>query len=195
MAREDSGYFFALVENVAPGARYRYRLNGGVERADPASRFQPEGVEGPSEVVSGSFPWTDGGWAGIPLDRYILYELHVGTFSREGTFAGVVPYLDELKRLGVTAIELMPVAQFPGGRNWGYDGVFPFAAQNTYGGPRGLKELVDACHAKGLAVVLDVVYNHLGPEGNYFREFGPYFTECYHTPWGEAVNFDGARER
>jgi maltooligosyltrehalose trehalohydrolase len=191
MKREDSGYF-SVVENVLSGARYCYRLNGGVERADPASRFQPEGVDGPSEVVSNAFPWTDGGWAGIPLDRYILYELHIGTFSSEGTFAGIVPYLDELKRLGITAVELMPVAQFSGGRNWGYDGVFPFAVQNTYGGPRGLRELVDACHAKGLAVVLDVVYNHLGPEGNYFRDFGPYFTDCYHTPWGEAINFDGA---
>ncbi len=192
MEQERSGYYFASVEGVGPGARYRYRLNGEVERADPASRFQPEGVEGPSEVVSGAFPWTDGGWAGIPLQEYVLYELHVGTFSPEGTFAGVIPYLGELKRLGVTAVEVMPVAQFPGGRNWGYDGVFPFAPQNTYGGPRGLKKLVDACHSQGLAAVLDVVYNHLGPEGNYLREFGPYFTSRYRTPWGEAINFDGA---
>jgi maltooligosyltrehalose trehalohydrolase len=191
MERDRAGYFVAVVEGVAPGSRYRYRLDGEVERADPASRFQPEGVEGPSEVVSLAFPWTDAGWAGIPLDRYILYELHVGTFTPEGTFAAVIPHLDELKSLGITAVEIMPVAQFPGGRNWGYDGVFPFAAQNTYGGPRGLKELVDACHARGLAAVLDVVYNHLGPEGNYLREFGPYFTGRYRTPWGEAINLDG----
>ncbi len=191
MKAEDSGYFAAEVENVRPGSRYRYRLDGTVERADPASRFQPEGVEGPSEVLSAAFPWTDTDWTGIPLEQYILYELHVGTFSAEGTFKGVIPYLDDLKRLGITAVELMPVAQFPGSRNWGYDGVFPFAAQNTYGGPRGLKELVNACHMKGLAVVLDVVYNHLGPEGNYLREFGPYFTDCYRTPWGDAVNLDG----
>ncbi|MGE5567576.1 MAG: malto-oligosyltrehalose trehalohydrolase [Rhodospirillales bacterium] len=191
MAPEGGGYFFARLDGVTPGARYRYRLNGGLERADPASRFQPEGVSGPSGVVFSDFPWTDRGWAGIPLEKYILYELHTGTFSREGTFAGIIPYLDELKRLGVTAIELMPVAQFPGGRNWGYDGVFPFAAQNTYGGPRKLMALVDACHARGLAVVLDVVYNHLGPEGNYLGDFGPYFTDRYRTPWGDAVNFDG----
>jgi len=191
MEPEGAGYFYARLDGVTPGARYRYRLNGRLERADPASRFQPEGVSGPSGVVSKDFPWTDRGWAGIPLEEYILYELHTGTFSREGTFAGIIPYLDELKRLGITAIELMPVAQFPGGRNWGYDGVFPFAVQNTYGGPRRLMQLVDACHARGLAVVLDVVYNHLGPEGNYFGDFGPYFTDHYRTPWGDAINFDG----
>ncbi|HOK46685.1 MAG TPA: alpha-amylase family glycosyl hydrolase, partial [Bryobacteraceae bacterium] len=191
MEPEGAGYFSARLDGVAPGARYRYRLNGRLERADPASRFQPEGVNGPSGVVSRDFPWTDRGWAGIPLEEYIVYELHTGTFSREGTFAGIIPYLYEIKALGVTAIELMPVAQFPGGRNWGYDGVFPFAAQNTYGGPRGLMELVDACHARELAVVLDVVYNHLGPEGNYLGDFGPYFTDRYRTPWGDAINFDG----
>ncbi len=125
------------------------------------------------------------------MAEYILYELHVGTFSAEGTFEGIIPHLDELQSLGITAIELMPVAQFPGSRNWGYDGVLPFAAQHSYGGPEGLQRLVNACHQRGLAVVLDVVYNHLGPEGNYLGDFGWYFTDAYHTPWGAAINFDG----
>jgi maltooligosyltrehalose trehalohydrolase len=137
------------------------------------------------------FPWEDQGWPGIPLKEYLLYEIHVGTFTPEGTFEAVIPHLRELQDLGITALELMPVAQFPGNRNWGYDGVHPFAVQNSYGGPEGLKRLVNACHRHGLAVVLDVVYNHLGPEGNYLREFGPYFTDQYRTPWGEAVNLDG----
>ena len=136
------------------------------------------------------FPWTDAAWQGIPLHQYITYELHVGTFSPEGTFESAIRYLDDLKKLGITAIELMPVAQFPGGRNWGYDGVHPFAVQNTYGGPDGLKRLVDAAHQRGLAVVMDAVYNHVGPEGNYLSEFGHYFTDRHHTPWGSAVNFD-----
>ena len=130
-------------------------------------------------------------WRGIPLSSYIQYELHVGTYTPEGTFDAVIPRLDSLVELGMTAVELMPVAQFPGRRNWGYDGVFPFAAQESYGGPEGLKRLVDACHLRGLAVVLDVVYNHLGPEGNYLSDFGPYFSDRYRTPWGSAVNFDG----
>jgi len=127
----------------------------------------------------------------LPLEEYIIYELHVGTFTKEGTFDAVIPHLDELKALGITAVELMPVAQFPGNRNWGYDGVYPFAVQGSYGGPLGLRRLVSACHQRGLAVVLDVVYNHLGPEGNYIADFGPYFTERYQTPWGAALNFDG----
>jgi len=141
--------------------------------------------------VDSRFPWQDGNWFGLPLQEYIIYELHVGTFTPEGTFDAVISYLDELRELGITAVELMPVAQFPGNRNWGYDGVYPFAVQNSYGGPEGLKRLVDACHQRGLAVILDVVYNHLGPEGNYFADFGPYFTKRYQTPWGGAVNFDG----
>jgi maltooligosyltrehalose trehalohydrolase len=135
--------------------------------------------------------WNDCSWTGIQLQDYIIYELHVGTFTREGTFLSIIPHLDSLKALGITAIELMPVSQFPGNRNWGYDGVYPFAVHNSYGGPEELKRLVDACHQKGLAVILDVVYNHLGPEGNYFADFGPYFTDRYETPWGLAVNFDG----
>jgi maltooligosyltrehalose trehalohydrolase len=148
-------------------------------------------VFGPSQVTGIDFDWTDYDWKDPPLCDYVIYELHVGTFTPEGTFEAVIPYLDSLVELGITAIELMPVAQFPGNRNWGYDGVFPFAVQNSYAGPNGLKRLVDACHQKGLAVVLDVVYNHLGPEGNCLAHYGPYFTDRYHTPWGKALNFDG----
>ena len=176
---------------AAPGQLYTLRLDGGPPRPDPASRFQPQGVHGPSAVVNPAFAWTDAGWQGPPLERCVFYELHVGTFTREGTFDAVIPHLPRLADLGVTAVELMPVAQFPGSRNWGYDGVGLFAVQNSYGGPEGLKRLVDACHARGLAAVLDVVYNHLGPEGNYLPEFGPYFTDRYRTPWGDALNFDG----
>jgi maltooligosyltrehalose trehalohydrolase len=187
----EHGYFEAILDGAPPGMTYRYILDGGEGRPDPASRFQPEGVHGASMVVDRAFDWTDEGWQGLPLDQHILYELHVGLFTPEGTFDAAIPELDRLVDLGVTAIELMPVAQFPGRRNWGYDGVLPYAVQNSYGGPEGLKRLVDAAHARGLAVVLDVVYNHLGPEGNYLGEFGPYFTERYKTPWGLALNFDG----
>jgi maltooligosyltrehalose trehalohydrolase len=167
------------------------RLDGRQDRPDPASRFQPDGVHRASEVVDSRFAWSDTHWHGIPLHQYINYELHVGTFTPAGTFNSAIAYLDDLKELGITAIELMPVAQFPGHRNWGYDGVHPFAVQNSYGGPDGLKCFVDAAHSRGLAVVMDVVYNHIGPEGNYLPEFGAYFTDRYHTPWGRAVNFDG----
>jgi maltooligosyltrehalose trehalohydrolase len=185
------GYFQAEIEDIASGTNYFYRLDRDKERPDPASRFQPSGVHGPSQVVDSSFSWNDSGWNGISLKDYIIYELHVGTFTPEGTFEAVIRHLPELKALGVTAIELMPVAQFPGARNWGYDGAFPFAVQDSYGGPRQLKHLVNACHKEGLAAVLDVVYNHLGPEGNYLADFAPYFTERYKTPWGPALNFDG----
>lgn len=188
---EEFGYHVGIAEGVKPGARYLYRLDGRKEHADPASRFQPEGVHGPSKVVDPLFPWEDGPWFGLPLRDYVIYELHVGTFTSEGTFEGVISHLDELRDLGVTALELMPVAQFPGNRNWGYDGVYPFAVQDSYGGPDGLKRLVNTCHVKGIAVVLDVVYNHLGPEGNYLRDFGPYFTDRYKSLWGSAINFDG----
>ncbi len=183
--------YYRLTVDAGHDACYFYRVNGGHDVPDPASRLQPEGVHGPSQVVSDEFSWSDQNWRGLPLPDYIFYELHVGTFSAPGTFDGIIPHLDTLKDLGITAIEIMPVAQFPGERNWGYDGVYPFAVQNSYGGPDGLRRLVDACHARGLAAVLDVVYNHLGPEGNYFREFGPYFTDRYRTPWGDALNFDG----
>ncbi|EEF58678.1 malto-oligosyltrehalose trehalohydrolase [Pedosphaera parvula] len=189
--RSERGYHRATFEKVAPGARYFLRLDNTIERPDPVSRFQPEGVHGPSEVIDSYFEWTDSDWFGLPLRDYIIYELHVGTFTQEGTFAAIIPYLPELKELGITAIELMPVAQFPGDRNWGYDGVDLFAVQNSYGGPNELKRLVNACHQVGLAVILDVVYNHLGPEGNYLRDFGNYFSEDYHTFWGPALNFDG----
>jgi maltooligosyltrehalose trehalohydrolase len=185
------GYYHLLLEHVAPGTRYRYILNGDKARADPASRFQPGGVHAASAVVDPQFPWTDSSWTNPPLAQYVIYELHIGTFSPAGTLDAIIPRLPYLRKLGITAIELMPVAQFPGSRNWGYDGVSPFAVQNSYGGPNALKNLVNAAHAEGLAVVLDVVYNHLGPEGNYLRDFGPYFTEQYRTPWGDALNFDG----
>ena len=187
----DGGYFTAAVKEIAPGALYLYRLDGQTERPDPASRFQPQGVHGPSEVVDSDFAWTDAGWSGMPLEQYVLYELHVGTFTPQGTFDAIIPRISELRDLGITAIELMPVAQFPGKRNWGYDGVYPFAVQNSYRGPASLKRLVNACHQQGMAVTLDVVYNHLGPEGNYLADFGPYFSDFYRTPWGQAINFDG----
>lgn len=187
----EQGYHCGSLAGVLPGNRYSLRLDGQTVRPDPCSQFQPEGVHGPSEVVDPRFAWTDEDWAGLPLEACVFYELHVGTYTSEGTFAGVERHLESLRDLGVTAIELMPVAQFPGERNWGYDGVFPFAAQNSYGGPTGLKHLVNAAHEVGLAILLDVVYNHLGPEGNYLRDFGPYFTPRYQTPWGAALNFDG----
>lgn len=192
LRRSERGYWCAEVEDVRHGARYFYRIDDRIDRPDPASRWQPEDVHGPSAVVDHTaFGWTDAGWRGMPLDRMVMYELHTGTFTPEGTFDAVIPRLDALGRLGITTISLMPVAQFPGNRNWGYDGVYPYAVQTSYGGPEGLKRLVDACHARGLAVILDVVYNHLGPEGNYLGEFGPYFTGRYRTPWGMAVNYDG----
>ena len=189
--RDEQGYHQGIIEGVEPGSLYLYRLGGGKERPDPASRFQPQGVHGPSQIVNPDFSWNDHSWIGLALRDYIIYELHVGTFTSEGTFAAVIPHLQNLKNLGITAIELMPVAQFPGSRNWGYDGTYPFAVQNSYGGPDGLKHLINGCHQVGLAVVLDVVYNHLGPEGNYLADFGPYFTDRYRGPWGHPINFDG----
>lgn len=191
MRRLAQGYHFTRVENAPEGTRYSFRLDGAADRPDPASCYQPSGVHGPSGLLRSGFAWEDRGWFGLPLRDYIIYELHVGTFTTDGTFDAILPHLPELKDLGVTAIELMPVAQFPGSRNWGYDGVFPFAVQNSYGGPEGLKRLVNACHGMGLAVILDTVYNHLGPEGNYLAEFGPYFTESYRSSWGRGLNFDG----
>jgi maltooligosyltrehalose trehalohydrolase len=193
MDRGDCGYHVAVVDAVEAGARYMYRLDGSRELPDPASRFQPEGVHGPSQLVDAdAFQWSDENWKGVALEGSIFYELHVGTYTPAGTFDALIDHLHDLRSLGVTTIEVMPVAQFPGPRNWGYDGVFPFAPQNTYGGPEGLRRLVDAAHARGLAVALDVVYNHLGPEGNYLGAYGPYFTDRYRTPWGEAINYDGA---
>jgi maltooligosyltrehalose trehalohydrolase len=190
MAKNGDGYHEAVVD-WGEGTRYFFNVDG-TDRPDPASRLQPEGVHGPSEVVADNFVWTDRGWRGVALDDYVVYELHVGTFTPEGTFEAIIPKLDALRELGITVVELMPVAQFPGTRNWGYDGTYIGAAQSSYGGPRALKQLVDACHARGLAIALDVVYNHFGPEGNYLSEYGPYFTDRYKTPWGLALNFDGA---
>ncbi len=186
-----AGLLLAERTDLGPGTRYFYVLDGDKERPDPASRCQPLDVHGPSEVIDPRFSWQDKFWPGVLLEDYILYELHVGAFTPEGTFDAIIPRLDSLVDLGVTVLELMPVAQFPGSRNWGYDGVYPFAVQASYGGYQGLRRLVDACHAKGLGIILDVVYNHLGPEGAYHSEFGPYFTDRYETPWGRGVNFDG----
>jgi maltooligosyltrehalose trehalohydrolase len=186
------GLYERAFGGIGAATRYQYRLDGERYRPDPVSRFQPEGVHGPSVVVEpGRFPWTDQGFRGHPLGDLVFYELHAGAFTAAGTFEAVIPHLPNLVDLGVTALELMPVAEFPGSRNWGYDGVHLYAPQSTYGGPRGLRRLVDAAHGHGLSVVLDVVYNHLGPEGNYLGEYGPYFTDRYKTPWGGAINFDG----
>jgi maltooligosyltrehalose trehalohydrolase len=191
MKQTERGYWKATAGNAYPGTRYFYQLDDERERPDPASHFQPEGVHGPSEVVDhSSFEWEDRDWKGIPLAEMIMYEVHIGTFTPEGTFAAVINRIDDLKDLGINTVELMPVAQFPGERNWGYDGVYPFAVQGSYGGPDGLKRLVNECHKKGIAVILDVVYNHIGPEGNYLWDYAPYFTDKYRTPWGQAVNFD-----
>ena len=187
------GYWKINTAQLKKGDQYKFQFDGGKPFPDPASISQPEGVHKSSEAIDiTSYPWTDLHWNNQPLSTYIFYELHVGTFSPEGTFAGIQQRLAYLKELGITAIEIMPVAQFPGERNWGYDGVFPFAVQHSYGGAEGLQNLVNACHQAGLAVVLDVVYNHLGPEGNYLEKYGPYFTNKYATPWGAAINFDDA---
>jgi maltooligosyltrehalose trehalohydrolase len=188
---DSNGYHRGEAGGIIPGTKYLYRLNSQKERPDPASRFQPQGVHSPSEVVDPSFNWSDQDWRGPDLDDYLLYEIHVGTFTAEGTFDAAARRLDDLETLGVSVVELMPVGQFPGSRNWGYDGVYPFAVQASYGGPGGLKRFVNACHERGLGVALDVIYNHLGPEGNYLAEFAPYFTDRYRTPWGPAINFDG----
>jgi len=187
-----SGYF--TVEATAlPGERYFFIPGDDeIDTPDPASQFQPEGVHGPSQIIDhNAYQWNDKNWRGIPFAELILYELHVGTFTKEGSFESIITKLDHLIETGVSAIQLMPVAQFPGQRNWGYDGVYPYAVQNSYGGPEALKKLVDVCHQKNIAVFLDVVYNHLGPEGNYFAKFAPYFSDAYKTPWGQAINFDG----
>ncbi|MFN2587993.1 MAG: malto-oligosyltrehalose trehalohydrolase [Actinomycetota bacterium] len=191
MTRDGRGWWRARVE-ARPGDDYGFSLDGGEPLPDPRSPWQPNGVHGLSRVLDqSSYDWGDAGWRGRPLASAVLYELHVGTFTPEGTFEAAVDKLDHLVRLGITHVELMPVAQFPGERGWGYDGVDLYAPHEGYGGPEGLKRLVDACHARGLGVIADVVYNHLGPAGNYLASFGPYFTDRYATPWGQAVNFDG----
>jgi maltooligosyltrehalose trehalohydrolase len=192
MVRGDQDVFELHVPDARAGLDYLYVLDGERRRPDPRSRFQPQGVHGPSRLCDpDAFAWSDQGFHCPALRGFVLYELHVGTFTPEGTFEAVIPKLPHLRDLGVTAVELMPVAQFPGTRNWGYDGVYPYAPQASYGGPDGLKRLIDACHRSELAVVLDVVYNHIGPEGNYLRDFGPYFTDRYQGAWGDAINYDG----
>lgn len=188
MRADQDGYWLADLE---PGTEYMLSIDGREARPDPRSGYQPKGVHGPSLVVDhSSFAWTDHAWSAPDVADLVIYELHVGTFTEEGTFEGVGSKLDHLIDLGITAIELMPVAEFSGDRGWGYDGVDLFAPHHAYGTPDDLKRLVDLCHGRGLSVILDVVYNHLGPSGNYLREFGPYFTHRYATPWGDAINFD-----
>ena len=197
--RDPAGYWSGRFEDVKPGARYRFRIDRDPARTfpDPASRFQPDGVHGPSQVVDpAAFAWTDGAFAPPPLDRLVIYELHVGTFTPEGTFRSAIDRLPHLAALGVTAIELMPVADFPGQRNWGYDGVALYAPARCYGHPDDLRALVDAAHREGIAVILDVVYNHFGPDGAYANVFSAhYFTEAHRSPWGKGVNLDGERSR
>ncbi|AKD54809.1 malto-oligosyltrehalose trehalohydrolase [Spirosoma radiotolerans] len=193
LKKEDLGYWCLTTSQLKPGDLYTYILDGHQEYPDPTSLSQPQGVHGPSQAVdTGTFQWEDQCWVNPALDSYLLYELHTGTFTQEGTFQALESKLDYLKALGVNAIEIMPVAQFSDSRNWGYDGVYTYAVQSSYGGAAGLQHLINACHYKGIAVVLDVVYNHFGPEGNYVGEFGPYLTDKYCTPWGKAVNFDDA---
>ena len=186
--------FWELDQPVLPaGTDYQFVLDDGPPLPDPRSPHQPQGVHGPSRIVDhAAFEWTDAGWRAPPLASGLVYELHVGTFSRSGDFDGVRSRLDYLADLGITHVELMPVNEFPGRRGWGYDGVDLFAPHHAYGGPDALKRLVDACHGRGLAVLLDVVYNHLGPDGNYLGQYGPYFTDAYSTPWGPALNLDQA---
>ena len=194
MPAAGEGWFAFDVAGAQPGCRYRFRIDGDLLVPDPASRYNPDDVHGASEVVDAeAFAWNDGDWQGRPWEEAVIYELHVGSFTPEGTFAAVVGRLDYLVELGVTAIELMPVGDFPGRHNWGYDGVLPFAPDSRYGRPEDLKRLVEAAHACGLMVLLDVVYNHFGPEGNYLHAYAaPFFNAEHQTPWGPAINFDGA---
>jgi maltooligosyltrehalose trehalohydrolase len=196
MSAGDAGMWHCDHEGLGPGTRYRLSVDGGEPRPDPRSRFQPDGVDGPSQIDDPTaFAWTDAGFTVPPLRDSIIYELHTGTFSAEGTFDSAIAHLDALVDLGVTTIEVMPVAEFAGRRGWGYDGVDLFAPHHAYGGPDRLRRLVDAAHARGLAVFLDVVYNHLGPAGNHLSAFGPYFSDAHHTPWGQGINVDGPDSR
>jgi len=193
MNADDRGWWSVRVEERSTPVRYGYSLDGASPLPDPRAPRLPEGVHALAQTWDAeSFAWTDGSFRAAPLGRALIYELHIGTFTSEGTFDAAIERLDHLVDLGVTHVELMPVNTFPGVRGWGYDGVGLFAPHEPYGGPDGLCRLVDACHGRGLAVIIDVVYNHLGPEGNYLAKFGPYFTDRYHTPWGEAVNLDGS---
>jgi maltooligosyltrehalose trehalohydrolase len=192
MARAERGWFELRDGAIAAGDDYAFVLDGGPPRPDPRSLWQPHGVYGPSRAVDhGAFAWTDADWRGRRLSDCVVYELHAGTFSEAGTFDAAVMHLGQLVELGIGAVELLPVAAFPGHRGWGYDGVDLYAVHAAYGGPDALKRFVNACHIAGIAVIMDVVYNHLGPDGNHLGEFGPYFTDRHRTPWGDAVNYDG----
>lgn len=192
LSKDERGFWSITLDNIAPQTTYFYRIKENLDLPDPASCYQPEGLSGPSMLVDHSvFKWEDQGYGQKGLEEMIIYELHIGTFTPEGTFEAVRKKLDYLCDLEITAIEIMPVSQFSGERGWGYDGVFPFAVHNSYGDPQGLKALINECHKRGLAVILDVVYNHLGPEGNCLPRFMPCFSEKYLTPWGKAINFDG----
>lgn len=192
MTPMQDGWHVLDVEGAGPGSRYNFMLDDGLAVPDPASRFQPDDVHGPSEVIdSRAFLWKADAWRGRPWAESVIYEAHVGTFTQAGTFRAVIERLDHLKALGVTVLQLMPVADFPGRRGWGYDGVLPYAPESSYGRPDGLKELVDEAHLRGISVVLDVVYNHLGPDGNYLPHYAPFFTDRHMTPWGNGPNFDG----
>jgi maltooligosyltrehalose trehalohydrolase len=192
MHPQAGGWWHLNVADAGSGMDYQFQVDESAPLPDPRSPWQPHGVHGPSRVFNHSeFAWTDAGWQPPPFSAAVLYELHTGTFTPEGTFDSAIERLEYLKTLGITHVELLPVNEFPGEWGWGYDGVDLFAPHHAYGGPQALKRFVDACHGAGLAVVLDVVYNHLGPSGNYLGQFGPYFTDRYHTPWGSAVNLDG----
>ncbi len=192
LQRTEDGWWGAHDFQLQDGERYAFRLDDGEPLPDPRSRFQPEGVTKPScHVDHARFAWTDRHWQAKPLPSAIIYELHIGTFTPGGTFDSAIERLDDLVELGISHVEIMPVAEFLGDYGWGYDGVFPFAPHHAYGGPLGLKRFVNACHSKGLAAILDVVYNHLGPSGNWLPKYGPYFTDRHSTPWGDAINFDG----
>jgi malto-oligosyltrehalose trehalohydrolase len=197
MRAQPDGWFELVTGEARAGSRYRYRIDGRIEVPDPASRRNPEDIQGPSEVIDPrAFEWSDDDWCGRPWHEAVIYEIHVGTFSPEGTFTGITRKLDHLAQLGVTVIELMPIADFPGRRGWGYDGVLQFAPESAYGTPEDLKKLVLAAHQRGLAVMLDVVYNHFGPQGNYLHLYAPqFFTGRHHTPWGAAINFDSSGSR
>lgn len=191
LVKDSKGYWEEVVSEIPAGTFYKFKLDGKESFPDPASLSQPVGVHSWSSVVDlNSFSWNEDSWKGISLGEMIIYELHVGTFTDAGTFEAIIDKLDHLLELGINTIEILPIAQFPGSRNWGYDGVYPYASQFSYGGPEGLNKMIDACHQKGIAVIIDVVYNHMGPEGNYLSQYGPYFTEKYQTPWGAAINFD-----
>lgn len=191
LERSPCGVFSNVVADCPSKTLYRFKLDNKMGRPDPRSRFQPFGVHGPSQVIDpNSFQWTDQSWTGLQKRDLVIYELHIGSFTEEGTYTRAIDELDRLKRLGITAIEVLPLAQCPGKWNWGYDGVNYFAPSNTFGTPDQLKAFVDACHARGLAVINDVVYNHVGPEGNYLAEFGPYRSKKFGTPWGDAFDFD-----